>query len=88
VCEFVFIEREKKELSSSLDEKPKNFSLYHPERTLTFKRHYLSYIAPAKENIIGFAIRNVTKGMEKVREIKPPVKASFSKQTKPPKNNL
>ena len=32
-----------------------------------------------KGNVMGFAILNVTKKMEKVREVKLPVKASFSK---------
>lgn len=32
-----------------------------------------------KGNIMGFAILNITKRMEKVREVKLPVKASFSK---------
>ena len=32
-----------------------------------------------KGNVMGFAILNVTKRMEKVKEVKLPVKASFSK---------
>ena len=32
-----------------------------------------------KENVLGFAILNVTKRMEKVREVKLPLKATFSK---------
>ena len=35
-----------------------------------------------EENVIGFAIFNVTKRMEKVREVKLPIKASFSKMKK------
>lgn len=35
-----------------------------------------------KGNVMGFAIFNVTKRMEKVREMKLPVKASFSKMKK------
>lgn len=37
-----------------------------------------------KGNVLGFAILNVTKRMEKVREVKLPVRASFSKISETP----